>query len=203
MATSTSVPVMAFGLNDGSQSTTRFPVLSREQILYNEAAGVPSWAPSNRRRLTTCEKTSHIDESGFSMNDRSKPGLTRDHGSSAHRIHCLGLSLIRSLKPIQESINSSEPQKSPHTCGFLYVKREGRARRVLYSHGAWTIQIRVGGRTIDLGPRPCLQLAHAPYCTICRDHSDRTHRATLRLHLRRAQERAGGRYQFVIWTRQR
>ena len=48
MATSTSVPVMSIGHNDGSQSTTEFPVPSREQVLYNEASGKPSWAPSNR-----------------------------------------------------------------------------------------------------------------------------------------------------------
>ena len=157
----------------------------------------------SQRQLTTGENSPHIDESGFSMNGRSKPGLTRDH-----RLFSPPDPLPRTKPypipmPIQVSINSSEPYTPPHTCRFLCVKREGRARRVLYSPGAWTIQIRVGGRTIDLGPRPCPQLAHAPYCTKCRNHSDRTHPATLRPHRRRAQERAGGQYQFVIWTRQR
>jgi hypothetical protein len=87
MTIPTSVPVMSIRINDGSQSTSKFPVASRERFLYNEASMESSRAPSNRRHGKQGEKSLHIDESGFSMSSRSEPALTRDLRLSAHRIH--------------------------------------------------------------------------------------------------------------------
>lgn len=75
----TSPPVMSFGINDRSQSQSKFPVLSREQFSIPKSQVIQVGRLPNWRQLTTREKSPHIDESGFSMNGRSEPGLTRDH----------------------------------------------------------------------------------------------------------------------------